>query len=179
MVVPMILFLAALLATNSSLFSVAQTNVAREHYLQHLAYEKREMIQEASQQCLQCITLDPHTVQAHYDLAKIRRQMGNLDAANAEFNRTLAIKPDFAEGCNGRSIAYAQKRQYGLAIREFRRALSIETTLGWAYLNLANAFYEKDVMDSALVEYRKAQQLLPKVEYIRQQISDLEGDFKH
>jgi 4-amino-4-deoxy-L-arabinose transferase-like glycosyltransferase len=174
-VVPAIVFLVMLLISNSTLFGVTQVNVAREHYLQALAYEQKGMIQEAAEQYYQCLTLDPYTVQARYNLAKIYRQAGHLDEAIDEFQRALVIKPDFAEAYNGLGITYAHKGEYDLAMRQFRKALSLEPTHGWAHLNLANIFYEMGLLDSALVRYRRAQQSLPDLEYIQRQIEKLEG----
>jgi 4-amino-4-deoxy-L-arabinose transferase-like glycosyltransferase len=169
-----LVFLGIFVFANSTLFGVAQVNVAREHYLQALVYTEKGMLMEAAEHYRKCLSLDPYMEPAHYNLAKIYRLWGQLDAAILEFQRVLALQPDFIEGHNGLGITYAQKGAHDLAIQEFHIVLNLEPDHGWARLNLANVYFEKGLLDSALLQYHRAEKLLPDVSYIRQQIEKIE-----
>ncbi|KAJ1911608.1 hypothetical protein IWQ60_010061 [Tieghemiomyces parasiticus] len=88
-------------------------------------------------------------------------QSGDLDAALAKFEQSVAIYPSTTGHFNA-GVCHYQKGQFPAAVEAWRHALRIEPNDADAHLNLASAYYMhlKDT-DRALEHLARASELKP------------------
>ncbi len=98
---------------------------------------------------------------AHNNLGYALRQRGQVDEAIIQFQRALAIKPDFADAHNNLGIALFQERQVDEAIIQFQKALAISPDNAEAHNNLGNALRQKGQVDEAIIQFQKALAIKP------------------
>ena len=78
-------------------------------------------------------------------------QEGNLNAATAEFRKTLELKGDFAEAHNNLGLALLQKGQVDSAIACFQKALAIKPGDATTRKNIEKALIRKQRTDQTTV----------------------------
>ncbi len=107
-----------------------------------------------------------------------REALGEGDIKTAIFHFTALIDhaPDFAEAYNSRATAYFQNQQYGLALEDIRRTLSINPRHFNAMSGLAIIFEEIGMTEGALAAWREVEQLHPNREGLAESILRLEAN---
>ncbi len=60
---------------------------------------------------------DPDLPEVNYDLARLQFDLGHLDDAIASFKKELRIRPNDADSYFGLGMAYADKKNYGSAVK--------------------------------------------------------------
>ena len=80
--------------------------------------------------------IDADYTPAVLNLASVRMQMGELEAAVELFSRAVALAPSSYEAYNGLGIAMARQGQNDEAEAAFRKALAIDPALDAARDNL-------------------------------------------
>jgi tetratricopeptide (TPR) repeat protein len=98
---------------------------------------------------------------AHYELAAIARDRGDLDAAVDEYHQGLAIWPTYADAHYNLASVYLQKGDIPSAIVEYRTAIKLEPNDPEMYNNLANVLRDSGSMAEAIAEYETALRLRP------------------
>jgi tetratricopeptide (TPR) repeat protein len=81
---------------------------------------------------------------------------GRADEAIVQYQKALAIKPDYAEAHNNLGATLFQKGQTNEAIAQYQMALAIKPDFAEAHYNLGNALLQKEKVDEAIVHYQKA-----------------------
>lgn len=84
--------------------------------------------------------------------------------------------PDFAEGWNARATAYAQAGQYGPAIDDIARTLTLNPHHFGALSGLGMIFRETGQKDSALAAFRAALAIHPHLERVNEAVKRLETE---
>jgi tetratricopeptide (TPR) repeat protein len=84
---------------------------------------------------------------------------GEYDKAVLCFDKSIKIKPKFAQAYCNRGTAYYEKKDYDQAIGDFTKALDLNPELGGAYYNRAAAYYQKKEYDKAWEDVNKAQSM--------------------
>lgn len=79
---------------------------------------------------------------------------GETDAAVADYERALAIRPDYANANNNLGRVLAARGELPAAIAHYRLALRSEPDLLEVHNNLANALSDAGQIDAAIKEYR-------------------------
>jgi tetratricopeptide (TPR) repeat protein len=69
--------------------------------------------------------IKPDFLEAHYNLAIAYKQMGNLEAAIAEYRQAIRINPGFAEAIYNLGVTCQQKGQLRDAIACFERFIKL------------------------------------------------------
>jgi tetratricopeptide (TPR) repeat protein len=83
-------------------------------------------------------------------------KQGLLDQAIADYEKAVAIKPNFIEGYNDLGTALIQKGQWAQAEREFHAALAIKPDFVATHLDLGYVLLKEGRLDEATVEFKKA-----------------------
>ncbi|MGA2279236.1 MAG: tetratricopeptide repeat protein [Verrucomicrobiota bacterium] len=106
-----------------------------------------------------------------YNLGNALLKNGSVDEAISHFQKALQIIPDNAEVCYSLGGALLKKGNAGEAIAHFQKALAISTNeadihyigiaLAKAHGDYANTLVRMGRDDEAMVEFRKALELLP------------------
>lgn len=92
----------------------------------------------------------------HYDRGLSLLRADRWDEAVAEFDRALAVQPDFASVYTNRGIALQKSGRPAAAAESYRRALELEPGSLPALKNLADLFLEEGKAEEAIAAYRRA-----------------------
>lgn len=98
---------------------------------------------------------------AHYDLARVYRERGELDAAIDEYRKGLAIWPTYADAHYNLASVHLQKGESDSAIIEYRTAIKLQPNDAEMHNNLGNVLHDSGKMQEALAEYEAALRLQP------------------
>lgn len=112
--------------------------------------------------------VSPFSYQAHNNYGLILLYEGKKRDAAAEFNKTVILKPDYAEGHQNLAYTYQLMARLPEALEEYKMALNLyeKTTgpkpiLGKAYQNIGGLYLIFGQYDEALIFARKAFTLDP------------------
>ena len=109
----------------------------------------------------QTIAENPACWLAHYNLGNALADRGQVDLAIAHYQKSLEIKPDYAEAHYNLGNALAGRGQVDLAIAHYRKALEIKPDYAEAHYNLGNALAGRGQVDLAIAHYQKALEIKP------------------
>jgi len=93
---------------------------------------------------------------AHDNLGYTLLQKGHLDEAIAEYEKAIAIKPDYTEAHNNLGNVLLQKGLFNEAVAQYRRALDIDPDDPQIRNDMGNALLKMGKVDEAIELYRKA-----------------------
>ena len=88
-------------------------------------------------------------------------QIGKLDDAILAFQKTLSIKPDYADSYNNMGIALNEQGKHKEAIAAYNKALSIKPEYAEAHNNMGVALKYEGKRKEAIVAYTKALSIKP------------------
>ena len=86
---------------------------------------------------------------------------GYFEEAFQDFNKAIALKPDYKHALTDRGNVYYATKQYALAISDFNAAIAVDKTFALAYYDRANAYVRVQKFDLAFQDYSTALQLKP------------------
>ncbi len=98
----------------------------------------------------------PHKARAYNGLGTFYGKHGDFIRALSDFNKAIAIDPDFAEAYNNRGNTYSKEGNYTQALLNFNKALEINPSYAQAHTNRGIIFDKDGYLSQALVEYNKA-----------------------
>jgi len=81
---------------------------------------------------------------------------GQYDRAIEDFNKAIALDPNYAKAYTNRGIAYADKGQHDRAIEDYNKAIALDPNYAEAYTNRGVAYYLKGNMGRAISDFQKA-----------------------
>jgi tetratricopeptide (TPR) repeat protein len=91
-------------------------------------------------------------------------------------DRLLIMKPDYAEGWNKRATVHFLKDDYPKAIADIERALALEPRHFGALSGLGTIMRDIGDKDRALEAYKKALDIDPYLETVKEAVTELEGE---
>jgi len=86
---------------------------------------------------------------------------GDLDLAQALYDRVLAIQPGYAEAWNRRATIFLSRENYPEALRDVNEALRLEPRHFGAWGGLGAIMESLGSQDEALIAYQKALEIYP------------------
>jgi len=92
--------------------------------------------------------------------------LGQLDAAVKRYEKSLAIKPDYAEAHNNLGNALKDLGRLDAAVKCYEKAVAIKPDYAEAYHNHGSVMKRLKRQDKALVSYESAIALNPKLDFI-------------
>lgn len=108
------------------------------------------------------LSLHPEaTVNELYEHAEAYFSQGNLEAAIAYYQKTLARDPNYSWAYHKLGDVFSQKKQSDKAIDAYQKAIQFNPNFSWSYNNLGNAFVQIEQWDEAITAYQKAIELNP------------------
>lgn len=96
-----------------------------------------------------------------YKRARTLQEAGRFGEALPAFERSVALKPDYAEAHNGRGIALANLQRSGEAVSSFDKAIALKPDYAEAYNNYGLVLQDLNRFDEALAQFDKAIALKP------------------
>lgn len=111
-------------------------------------------------------------------LLRGREALAAGDTAQAIEHLTALVDhaPDFAEGWNARATAYYQAGEYGPAIKDIAKTLSLNPRHFGALSGLGMIFEDLGKTDKALEVYRAALAIHPRLAGVLESVKRLEAD---
>ena len=85
----------------------------------------------------------------------------NYPKAIAHYTEALQRNPQLFEVCNNRGVAYGEIGMHDYAIKDFGKAIELESNDPTAYINRGLAYYHKGEYSHAIQDYNKALELKP------------------
>ena len=120
-----------------------------EFYASNHEFEKAQSYFEAA------IELDPSLAEAHYDLAAINEQQGNLNGARVEYLKAISLSPE-ARYQNSLATIYFKQKQYEAAVKAYGKNLEYPLSS----LASAKIFWRLGYLSQALNYQKEAVKLL-------------------
>ena len=99
-----------------------------------------EAANEARQQFIEELKIDPKNAGAEYVLGEMARQSQQWDEAVNHFSRAAKLDPQFGEAFLGLGMALNAEKQYANAVAPLETAVKLEPSNPDAHYNLAMAF---------------------------------------
>ena len=81
---------------------------------------------------------------------------GDNDRALADFDRSLALRPDNAGALHNRGTAHLQRGDYDLAIADFDRAIKLYPTMSFSFIGRSNAWLLKGDVTKAVYDAERS-----------------------
>lgn len=168
-VVPIAILIATLVLFNQTWFG--QEEVRGEfqtHFNLGIQYEKEGKLELAEQEYLAADADFPASATLLNNLAHVQYQLGKIDEAERNYNRSLRLDPDFPPTLNNLGLLMRDRENIDSAIVLFRKAaqgfnpdIAADEDVGQAWLNLADAFDRHRMLDSTAAAYAQAMKAAP------------------
>ncbi|MBM3324001.1 tetratricopeptide repeat protein, partial [candidate division WOR-3 bacterium] len=97
----------------------------------------------------------------HYGLAGVRRAIGDLAGAIAEYGRAVELAPAMVSAHNDRAIALDEAGEPEAALRGFQQAAELAPDDPFVHANLAAMLQRMGRAEQAAAAYRRALELNP------------------
>jgi Flp pilus assembly protein TadD len=129
-------------------------------YLRGVALETLGRDAEAMDAYRKTLARSPEAWYVHERLGLIDARQGRIEDALAHCRKALSIL-DYAQARNTLGVVLSRKGDAEGALREWRRAVQLDSGSVEAHSNLGAALYARGDVDSAIAHYRQAIQLRP------------------
>jgi protein O-mannosyl-transferase len=147
-----------------TLFEHAQ-KVTINNYLTHTnlgaALYEEGHTEEAIDQYLEVLRMEPEYAKAHYNLGLALNKQGHTDKAIEQYLQALRIKPDYADAHYNLGNALAKEGRTEEAIDHYLEVLRINPDYEKAYNNLGLALDKQGRTDKAIENYLQALRIKP------------------
>jgi len=90
-------------------------------------------------------------------------QLGQLKAAEKEFNHAIKMKSGYAEAYNNLGVIFYMRKKYDRAGKEYEKALKLDESSASFHSNLGMAYFEKKAFEKASGEFMRALELDPQI----------------
>ena len=109
----------------------------------------------------QAILINPNHADAYFNRGNALKELNQLDAAAASYEKAIRLKPNHASACNNRGIVLQKLNQFAAAVASYDKAVRIDPNYAEAFFNRGVALQELDQFDEALASYNRAAALKP------------------
>ncbi|MBF0559119.1 MAG: tetratricopeptide repeat protein [Nitrospirae bacterium] len=117
------------------------------------AYLDRNMPEQAVEQFLIAIKLDPYSAEAYNNLGNTYQLLNMPDRAVEQYITAIKMRPDYAETHNNLGIVYKSLNMPDKAIEQFLIAVQLRPDYANAYNNLGNIYQVLNMPDKAIQVY--------------------------
>jgi protein O-GlcNAc transferase len=138
-------------------------NLAGAHWNLGKVYHKHGNL-EAAIACFQRTSeLNPQLVGAdfHFNLANRLFAQGKRDEAIENYEKAIAIKPDWAEAYANIGSARSQQGDHDAAIAYYQKAVAYKPELEVLHFNLGNSFLHQGKYEEAIANYQNTLKIKP------------------
>ena len=96
-----------------------------------------------------------------YNRGRLKHDFGQYEAAIADYDNAIHLKPNYAFAYNNRGLAKYYLGQYEAAITDYDNAIRLKPDYAFAYNNRGLAKYYLDQYEAAIADYDNAIRLRP------------------
>jgi predicted O-linked N-acetylglucosamine transferase (SPINDLY family) len=105
---------------------------------------------------------DPQRAEAYYRRANAQNTLGRWEAALADYDRAVALRPDWAAAFCNRGSVLVRLGRWGEALESLDRALELDQADALAHYNRGSALKELNRIEEALASVERAIALEPR-----------------
>lgn len=135
--------------------------VAQANFRQALALTQQGDLAGAERICRQILQQQPNNFSAVHLLGEIALRAGQMERAIELFDRSIALRPDFAEAYSDRGMTLRKLKRFADAVASYDKAIALRPDFAMAYNNRANALLDMDEPLEALASCDRAIALNP------------------
>jgi tetratricopeptide (TPR) repeat protein len=126
-----------------------------DHHQKGLSYYHEKKFEEAEQEFLAILALDPNHTVAHNNLGLTYYAQGRGQEAALKYLSALKIEPNFAEAMNNLGLLYDQQGRAEEAMSLYDRAVKIKPDYFEAHLNYAIILERLGYLEEAKRHYQR------------------------
>jgi tetratricopeptide (TPR) repeat protein len=135
-----------------------------------LLHKKR--FDEALDNLLKAIQIDPNYIEARLNLGFVYETNGDTDKAIEQYRKAIQINPSFAKAYNNLGVSLLKQDKTDEAIQNIQKALQLDPGLAAAYMNMGTALAEQNKFEAAIEYYNKALQINPNIARVQFLLGD-------
>lgn len=102
------------------------------------------------------LEVDPIHAGAHCDLGSALKQLGQLGAALASYDKAISLDPKLAEAHSNRGVVLTELKRLEAALDSLDRAIALKPGFAAAYVSRGNLLKLLRRVDAALLDYERA-----------------------
>lgn len=146
-------------------------------HLCRLLADEDQMVNRMAEHALWSIWFRLSTPDANHQLCRGAQALDRRDFDHAirHFDKAIEIDPEFAEAYNQRALAYYFKEDFDASIHDCQEAIKRMPCHFGAWSDKGHCHAHLGQMRMALTAYRKALQINPHLECIRESVEELEA----
>jgi tetratricopeptide (TPR) repeat protein len=129
---------------------------ASEHIRRGAALEQAGKVDEAINEQLTALQLNPQAVQAHINLISLYGRLGQFQKALESYQAALNLNPNQADIHYNYGVLLLKQGKQQEAQRAFQRALQINPYYSEAHNNLGSLYEQRGQLDEAVHEFEEA-----------------------
>lgn len=141
--------------------------IAPDYYPAHnnlgSVYLSRSEFKPAEEQFREAIRLDQNDAQAYFNLGNVLMLTGRFTESEEAVSSGLQRRPDSAFGKFLQGTLLSRSARYAEAEKSLREALSLDSTLWQAHLQLVNSYIQQGRRDDAIAQLQTFLQAFPSV----------------
>lgn len=122
---------------------------------------QKECFAEGVEWIKKAIALNPSFSEAHFNLGKAYKEIGDNNSAIKSFQNAVAINPKYYEAHNNLGIIWSETGNNSAAITSFSKAIETNPSFVEGYFNLGNSLEKVGKENEAIQHYRRAIELEP------------------
>lgn len=103
----------------------------------------------------------PDNAMAYGNRGEAYRDQKKYDLAMADFNKSIAVDPEYVESYNSRGQMYGMMGEMDLALDDFKRVIELSPNFDEAYNNIGVIYSMQEKPDEAVKYYEKAAEIDP------------------
>jgi len=138
-----------------SLFAIGHKYYINEDYLRAIT-----LIEEAIATLGNKVKLEG-LGEAYFRLGWLNQHLADEEKAITNYNKAIALKPDYHKTYNNRGNAYYFQGRIDDAIVDYNKAIELKSDEAIAYNNRGSAYYAQGRIDDAIADYNQAIYLKP------------------
>ncbi len=104
----------------------------------------------------------PSSPNTHNNLGDVYGRHGDKLAALGEFQKAIALKPDYGDAYHNLANTYKELGELDKALENYQNALKYNPNLWQSYQNMGAIYFEQKRFDQALLNLQKAAQINPR-----------------
>ena len=139
-----------------------------------IAYGDKDFV-TAEKEFQDAVDATPDSVDALWDLALAQEKNGKLDAALKTYDQLLKYNPNFETGYYNRGRLKLLQNNFDGAIKDFNRALQIETRFVDALNEIAIAHFKQKLYEEALKDLQAAAKMNTTNEIVKANLAKLQA----
>lgn len=124
-----------------------------------IAYTEMGRFDEAIQQYLTALVLQPEYANAHNNLGLAYHKKGLFDKAMQAYQLSLGLAPNDPDTHYNLGIIYVDQGRFNEAIMHFRAAIELKPNYSDVHINLGIVYYKQGRFEEAINEYKAAEKL--------------------